>query len=317
MVQNVEKKLLKIPEISKLQFTDELLFRKAFQKESLQYARSWLYVLRAAHCKFGKMGYKFISKELLAVIGYRHNIIYITPIFDKTQGIKLQQLCQKILYTTNRQIIIKKFSQQAYPYVKYSQKDQHITEGLFEDESHPETILKLSKLFTNLEGDINPSAKKFIKQIKRFEKLNMHYEIIDSATLIPQQKIKQFLNKDPEKYASYSALIKYLYQQRKNNRYKLMIFLHNKKIQGLYVSEIFSSTKAGLYCAVTSKDKPGITEWMDYCFLRQMHHKRIHTIYIGGAETKGIKTYCTKLLPSKPKYTVMAIGFNNSTKKQN
>ncbi len=315
MLENTGKKILKIPGISKLQFTDEPLLHKVFQKNPIQYARSWLYILRAAHCKYGRKGYKFINEEFFAIIGYRHDTFYITPILDKTQGIKLQQLCQKILTLTNSQIIIKKFSQRSYPYMKYSEKDQLKTDSLFEDESYPETVLKLPKLFTNLEGDINPLAKGFIKRVKRFEKLNIHYEIIDSVTLIPQQKIKQFLNKDTEKYASYSAIIKYLYQYGENHHYKLMIFLHNQKIQGLYIYEIFSSTKVGLYCAVTSKDKPGITEWMDYYFLRQMHYKKIHTVYIGGAENQGIKNYCTKLLPSKPEYTVMAIYFDNPTKK--
>lgn len=314
MEQKTQKQLSKIPGISKIHFTDESLIRKAFINDFAQYSNSWLYVLRASHCEHGQDGYKFINEDLLAIIGYRNGIFYITPISDKTRGIQLQNLCQQISNITSKKIILKKYSQQSYPFIKYKHDQQPAKYNLFEDDLFPETILNLSRLFITQQGEINPLAKKFIRKVKRFKKLNINYEIINDIKKIPLQKIKSFLKRDPKKYASFAAIIKYLYLHCKDPRYKIMIFLQNNKVQGLYISEIFSLTEAGLYCAVTAKDKPGITEWMDYYFLKNIFIKGIRTVYIGGSDSKGVETYIAKLLPSKPDYSVQAVQYDNSLK---
>src|SRR5579862_3291155 len=108
MQQSTEKKLATIQGISPLTFEDEHILRASFEKKPLQYAHSFLYLLRASHGMHGSIGYKYITKEVKAIIGYRKNIVYITPIGDKTKGLKLKALCDILVQTTGCRILLKK-----------------------------------------------------------------------------------------------------------------------------------------------------------------------------------------------------------------
>ena len=243
--QDTPQKLLTIKEVSSLQFSDEELFRKSFSKDTKQYAHSFLYLLRAAHGESGTLGFKYVSNSLIAVIGYRRNVIYITPVIDKTAGKELQKLCHEIAGLTGCHIYLKKFSQETYPYMKAIFRKQLLDSEL-EDDTCPETILKLPKLFITPEGAINPNASRFKKMVKRFEKFEIQIETIDDVTQVPQPKIESFLKMTVEKYANYWPMVTYLYQHGKDARYKTTVFLNKGTIEGLYIAEAFSQKEAGL-----------------------------------------------------------------------
>jgi GNAT superfamily N-acetyltransferase len=303
--------LLKISGISTLTFEDEQLFRMAFANELLQYAHSWLYVLRAAHVNAGSMGFKFISQNLVAVIGYRHNCIYVTPIFDTTGGVKLQQLCEVVTRQIDLPILIKKMRPAVFDQLSY--RKVNATQLLLEDDSHPEMVLHLNRLFISSDGTLNPTARKLQRRALSFEQLDIDLAIVENITTISFEKIKNFLALDAEKYASYLPIIRYLYTQKPDRyKYRVVIFIGRKsgRIRGLYMTEVLSLTDVGMYGGITTKDVGGITEWMDVYFFRQLFLDGIRTVHLGGAENQGIANYVRKLVPYKPAYLTQTVLFS-------
>lgn len=305
----IEKQLQTIKGISRLTYADEELFRLSFPKDSVQYVRSFLYLLRASHGEDGSLGFKYTSNNLIAVIGFRNKKIYVTPIIDVSLGSQLQELCQKVATITATQVFIKKYSPQAYPHIK-SVKSISSKAKVLEDDAYPETVLNLQRLFSDMNGKVNSSAAKFSKQLRRFNRLGITYEIAERITAENLPKIMTFLKKDPDKYSNYLPVINYLYKYGKKIRYKVMIFLHNDEVEGVYIVEFFSLTDSGLYCAVTAKNRPGITEWMDWYFFKMLYNEGVKNIYFGGSETKGVAYYIKKLNPINPSYFVETVQFD-------
>ncbi|HEU5121939.1 MAG TPA: GNAT family N-acetyltransferase [Candidatus Saccharimonadales bacterium] len=290
--------LLNTPGVSLLTYDDEHLFRATFSNHGSQYAHSWLYILRAAHINDGEMGYKYVSRDLVATIGYRHDHLYITPLLDSSNGVNLQELCDTLSKMTHAPILIKKIlPHQATP----SMTRPEATYPL-EDDTCPETVIHLQKLFTS-DDNVNPQARKLARRAKAFERLGLTFRIHEDIKDIPFEKIDRFLARDPEKRANYLPIIRYLYQQPTNNyKYRVMVFMHRGRVRGLYIGEILSLTELGLYGAITSKDAGGITEWMDIYFFKKLLQGDIKTLYLGGAESEGIAEYIKKLLPYRPSY---------------
>jgi hypothetical protein len=311
----IKNNLFSIQGLSSLTFEDENILRAAFVEDFIQYSKSFLYLLRASHGEDGSIGYKFIDKELKAVIGNRKKTIYITPINDTTHGQRLQQLCDEIFHKTGYRVLIKKFSKKTYPKLTKYIKSIRLTNKL-EDDACPETLIKLSKLFVTPEGTVNRKAKRFFRKVKRFKKIPMHLEmeIINDLSLVSQGKIEDFLKRDPKKYISYHPIIIYLYKHLNDDRYSVTVFLHKGVVQAIYVVEHFSASEAGLYCGVTAKDQPGITEWMDYLVFQNMFFEGIRTVYLGGSENKGINYFVKKLLPESPPYEVKTVEYNYAFK---
>ncbi len=304
----IEKNLLSIDGISRFKFEDDKLLKSLLLKNPVQYARSFLYLLRASHGDRGLLGYKYVNPNLIAIIGYRNNIIYVTVVMDKTQGVVLKQICKEISNRTSCQILLKKFTQEKYPKMNPIQKPK-LSENELEDDSYPETMIDLPTLFIKPEAHINPKASRFIKKVKRFEKFNIEIKILEDLSHIALSRIKKYLMTDYDKYINYLPIITYLYHHRKDDLYKIMIFSDNLKIIGLYIAEILSKDELGLYCAVNLKYKPGSTEWMDWYFFKKMFHDGFKKIYFGGAETAGVDYYIKKLLPSNPDYHVETVEY--------
>lgn len=307
-----KSQLFKIPGITQLQHADEAYFRAIFPKDSLHYSHSWLYVLRASHLADGKLGYKYIAPDLIAIIGYRNGYTYVTPIVDMTKGIKTRQLCQELVTQTGCKIIIKKAPKELYENVsKHDPTDTEV--ALFEDDSNSETLLQLQRLFVSADGEINPSAKRFLRKVLAFTEQGKNIEIVDDIASIPLAQFEMFLRMDhKEKYENYMPLVRYLAEQPREDsryKYKVLVFLLDKKIRGLYITEVLSLSELGFYCGVTSKDEPGLTEWMDAFFLRKVYLEGIKTVYLGGSEKNGIAHFVKKLLPYRPEYSVKAMFF--------
>lgn len=308
MNENTKKESNHIRGVSRLTYKDEQLFRFAFPKDSVQYARSWLYILRASHDDSGQLGYKFVNNDLIAVIGFRKKVIYITPVMDKTHGVMLKILCKNLVEKTGRQILIKKFNAKSLEQFPQNQTKEGL-KNLLEDDFCPETLLQLNKLFISSQGEVNPIAKRFIRKVKKIENSKMYFEIIEDIKLFPQKKTEQFLAKNKEKYVNYLPIINYLYAHKKDSRYKVMLFIRKKQLWGVFIGEIYSLTEMGLYCGVTLKKIPATTEWMDAQFFRKMFYEGIQTVFLGGSERDGIAWYINKLIPYKPSYSVKTIMY--------
>jgi len=302
--------LSQISGVTPLTFADEQLFRTAFSKHRLLYGHSWLYMLRAAHIDNGSMGYKYADHELVAAIGYRHDFIYVTPLFDGTGGVRLRQLCRELFKASGKSILIKKFQHQSFEQLSVQSLDA--SKGLpLEDDTCPETVLHLQKFFVSKDGTVNPIAKKLIRRARAFERLGLEFQIVEDVTKVPLEKIERFLAADPEKHASYLPIVRYLHTQTADRyKYRVMVFLHKGEIRGLYMTEVLSMTELGLYGGITSKDVGGITEWMDIHFFRKAFLEGIQTIHLGGAENEGIAEYISKLLPYRPSYFAQTVLYD-------
>ena len=114
-----------------------------------------------------------------------------------------------------------------------------------------------------------------------------------------------------EKYKSYIQMIREVSSQP-GNTYTTRVYQDEQAtVHGLYVSETLAAGTMGLYCAVSSKRAPGITEWMDYDFFHQLYREGVHTLYLGGSETRGVDSYVKKLLPTEPSYLLQPLYLPN------
>lgn len=310
-----KSQLFKIPGISQLQYSDEAYFRAIFPKDSLHYSYSWLYVLRASHLAGGQLGYKYVAPDFVAIIGYRNGYAYVTPIVDMTKAIKTKQLCQELVDQTSCRVIIKKVPIEQHKSLNAREPAELEETSLFEDDANPETLLQLQRIFVSTDGEINSSAKRFVRKIRAFEERGKEVEVIENIASVPFAQLAHFLRMDKEKYENYIPLLKYLAEQPPedyNYKYRTLVFLLDKKIRGIYIAEVLSLTELGFYCGVTSKDEPGLTEWMDAFFFRKMYLEGVKTVYLGGSEKHSIAHFVKKLLPYKPHYSVKAMFFEPS-----
>jgi hypothetical protein len=70
--------------------------------------------------------------------------------------------------------------------------------------------------------------------------------------------------------------------------------------QGLYIVQRLTDRLGGLYCGLSAKSSPGITEWMDVTVCRWLLQRGFGALLLGGAETPGVRQYIAKLHPRSP-----------------
>ena len=113
-----------------------------------------------------------------------------------------------------------------------------------------------------------------------------------------------------DKYTSYAQMIKDVLVNRKTSRiFNFFVYYKEKEIHGIDIVEFLDSNTVGLYCAVTSKAFPGITEWIDYDFFTRVLDLGVKTVYLGGSETQGVYQYIKKLSPSAPPYKMYSLEY--------
>ena len=293
--------------LSRLSHTDADLFRDTFQRESICYANSWLYLLRSTRNDQGDFGYKFVGEGTLAGIGYRHHSVYIVHPIGAGRFQVMLDLCTRIYESLHCPIILKKIDKALYEQLSATQLFQTHADDvtLFEEEAFPEHILQLELLSSPM-VDRDQRFLSLLKKVRRFEK---------SMKLMPVQDVywedlesnpgfQNLFGPNPDKYNSYKQIIREASSLRASDgKYKVCAYYdEHHTIHGLYVSELLEQGSMGLYCAVSSKSSPGITEWMDYDFFRQLFQEGIHILYLGGSETEGVDAYVKKLLPLAPPY---------------
>jgi L-amino acid N-acyltransferase YncA len=311
-VEQFREAVKAIPHITRLSTKDEPLLRAAMRSASVTYASSWLYILRTAHVGHGEMGYKYVTNDLVAVIGFRHNHLYVTPVYDTTSGIALQHFCERLSDTLPHTILVKKFSDERFGALDYKETPEYVPQ---EDDSYRETTVHLQKLFNQESGRINPIAHKLHRRSEAFKRHGLAFDVVTDIAEVPLLKLEQFLAKDDEKFANYIQILRYLYLAPHDTyRYRTMVFLHDGDVRGLYMCEVLSLSDLGLYGGVTSKDVGGITEWMDIYFFNEMLDVGVQTVHLGGAENGGIAEYVTKLSPYKPAYSTRTVQFDPTRK---
>ena len=303
--------------ISRLSPTDADLFRTTFQNEEICYANSWLYLLRATRNDQGQRGYKFVGDQTVMGMSYRHNTVYLVRPMGAGRFRTTLDLCHEIRSRMQCPIILKKLDQELYEYLCSTQLFQKCADDstLFEEEMFPEHILPLEKLYCADSGLYHQSIP-FMRKVKRFAKsspkLLAETQISDVESNPGFQNLFSF---NPEKYKSYMQIMREIRsQQSEDGKYKVCVYYdEHKTIHGLYISELLKEKNMGLYCAVSSRAFPGITEWMDHDFFQQVFYDNIQYLYLGGSETQGVDAYVKKLFPSTPEYLMrpLSIGYQD------
>jgi hypothetical protein len=315
--------------ISRLVSTDTDLFREAFRKEPTYYCNNWLYILRSTRDDHGNFGYKFVGKDVLIGIGYRNQIVYLVHPMGKDRFAATLALCQNIQHSMRCSIVLKKIDQELYEYLRSSnlfqkQNDASIPGDetflkyprptmLLEEETFPEHMLDLSALYNSVTGSYNQSGP-FIRKVMRFEKSAI--KLLTRRDCVDVENTPGFFTlfaPNSEKYKSYLQMIREVGQYKQgDDRYKVCAYYDEHKIlHGLYISEVFREENMGLYCAVSSRAFPGITEWMDHNFFQQLYQSGIHYLYLGGSETPGVNSYVKKLFPTTPPYLLQSMQIDS------
>lgn len=293
-------------EISPLVPQDAAFFRTVFQREETSYSNSWLYLLRSTRDKQGEMGYKFVGRETVIGVGCRNNAIYLVHPMGSGRFHTTLDLCLTLAHTFQCPIILKKVDQRLYTYLQANPLFQTGLEDIsfLEEEAFSEHILSLEQLYHPRTGIYQQSIP-FMRKVRRFEKSEKKLTAQPALNNIEQNPGFQDLFKShPEKYKSYKQMIQAVQRDEKgNHHYKTCVFYDEQSIvQGLYIGERLGRESMGLYCAVSSRSMPGITEWMDYHFFQQVYADGIPYLYLGGSETIGVDTYIQKLFPVVPTY---------------
>lgn len=301
-------------EISRLSPADANVFRSVFQQEALCYANSWLYVLRAARNDLGGLGYKFVGKDTIMSIGYRNNTLYLIHPVGCGSFDTILDFCHQIRKKVACSIVLKKIDQDLYERLSATKMFQgHISDlTLCEEEAFPENVLLLERLYS---PGVEARSLPLLRKVKRFENGSVH--LLAQKGSISIEKHPGFSNLfgfSPEKYKSYLQIIREVDARRTDgDRYNVCLYVDERAaMHGLYISEWLGAESMGLYCAVSSKSSPGITEWMDYDFFRQLFHAGIRYLYLGGSETQGVDAYIQKLLPVAPPYVMRPLEIYGS-----
>jgi hypothetical protein len=291
-------------EISRLSPTDANVFRNVFQQESLCYANNWLYMLRATRNDLGGLGYKFVGKDTVMGIGYRNNTLYLIHPIGCGSFNTIVDFCQQIRKRVACSIILKKIDRILYERLSSTNLFQGYIGDLTlcEEEAFPENVLLLERLYS---PGIDARSLPLLRKVKRFENGSMHLLAQkDGASIEKHPGFHNLFGHSPEKYRSYLQIIREVDAHRANDgRYTVCLYIdEHAAMHGLYISEWLGAESMGLYCAVSSKSSPGITEWMDYDFFQQLFHNGVRYLYLGGSETQGVDAYIQKLLPVAPPY---------------
>lgn len=303
--------------ISRLAAGDAETFRRAWGQEAACYAHSWLYLLRTTRDDDGEAGYKFVGRETVMGIGYRNHTIYIVHPLGPGRFMETQDLIEELQTCVQGSIILKKLDQELYDTLSSRNPFQPCASGscLFEEEAFPEHILPLSRLY-DAEDGLYQRPIPLIKKVKRFERSGLRLMAqTDISDIESRSGFRHLFGPDPDKYRSYLPIIREVAARGADDGiYTACAYCDEVgTMHGLYIGERLEKQSMGLYCAVSSRTSPGITEWMDYDFFRQIFAAGIDRLYLGGSETAGVHAYVQKLLPIRPSYLQRPLLYNDST----
>ena len=306
------EKLSRLPNVTPINNGDYSLFQEYFNNENTCHANSWLYMLRATRDDRGNPGYKYFGRGVLIGIGLRNDTIYLTRPMGKKRHDVIVDLCRQLDHPT---IILKRLDSDLY----YGLKDTgHFADvrnhNILEDDAYPETIVEVEKIITSDEksGHADKLRKKARGFEQHFNKLFVKTEVTEKDLNPLLSALLRMADNVPDKYTSYAHMMKDLLQNRKTSKeFNFFVYYMGKEIHGIDIVEFLDPDSVGLYCAVTSKAFPGITEWIDYDFFGRIFSMGVKRVYLGGSETQGVYQYIRKLSPSFPSYKMYSLKYSS------
>lgn len=300
---SIAKSIMAIDGVARLCLADEPLVRFAVSGLPLRYKHSWLYCLRCSRDDNGNLGFRYLRDGKLFIIGVRNQHVYITPLTPTDNPHILRHLCRLLSRQTQFRVIVRKAEFDSHEGLPFS---ECVSSSMpLEDDQLPETILDFRKLFTR-SGELTQQAARLRRKVIAFGSRAHQYEVTEDISELKAEDIDRFFSSPSTIYKrqSYQKMIEYL-KTNKDSRYGCMIFRLGGEVHGLYLFERFSITEAGLYCSLTTRNVPGITEWMDYYVFRKLYDSGVQKLLLGGAEKPGVDVYINKLLAYKTPYRTL------------
>lgn len=239
-------------------------------------------------------------------VGFRNNVLHIINPVGNEIADKVLKFCNAIdnpKSHNNIEVVIKKASEQVVEELLatnlFAVASENLPE-LLEDESFPENVLDLEFTFP-FGSEINSRAQNLGKKYRSFEKIGMelhrHDDLHGLGNHILYEGLRSLSRANHNKWLAYKLIIDEV--SKNPGFYKTSVFTHNGKIHGIYIAEPFQNDDAGLYCAITSREYQGMTEWMDVVFfkiyLRQVLKDFTWVVLKQKAFMYTSKSYCPNL----------------------
>jgi hypothetical protein len=252
------------------------------------------------------LGFKFVAAATLMGIAFRNNALYLVHPLGSGRFKTTLDVCNLLQNLSPYPIILKKVDQPLFKYLSSTGQFREPACGweLLEEEAYPEHTLQLATLYSP-EFNQDPRSGSLLKKVRRFEATLTHLSPTTDLSSI-DESLRGFLalfGSKADKFESYLPIIQNAANHGEGaDHYKACAYIDELGIvHGLYIAERLSRAgHMGLYCAVSSRAHPGITEWMDYDFFRQLYESGTHYLHLGGSETAGVHNYVQKLLPLTP-----------------
>lgn len=316
----IEEIAKKHKEITPVTPKDMPLFEKFFKKEPHTYGNSWTYVTQGMYGigPYG-LGYKYYDgKNLSAVCIYpkieqpsTYCFYWIRPMGSQILEI-IEKFAKKVLKTQNIPTCVKKIFEEQFLLLqkkgfKNTSKFPWHSLCPSEDDSLPELIIDLNKLFDDLSNDL--ASKRLRKIFKICSSFSKEYK-----TEFNDLTKKNCLDiwKTTTKFFAYRRKLKDSFMISTEYDFYNMLFHPclvdkriskmikiNGKIAGFYNIEKQQKKYAGLYGVILLRNEyRNITEFVMMKIFSDLHNKGVRYINLGGSEYKGVQDAKLKYHPT-------------------
>ena len=271
--------------------------------KEVSYQDGWLYPLRAARQYHGERGVLLYGSHWSFAVGYRANHFVIVRPRGHGRFSEFLDFCTLLNKTTNLSLVVKGCTPELYSFLRttcfFKTRDEVKNKSIFEDEAYPEKLLNLPTVLTN-------PTKAWLRKIIRFHKTSgISLDCVDLQEYFKDyDQVRDLFSWKKEQCDAYREILKEMLNTSDHHPSFLgKAYIHDHRIQGLYVAERLSEQCWGLYCAVGSRMTPGITEWMDYHFFNLIYKLGCQQLLLGGSENIGVSRYVSKLNPESPSFS--------------
>lgn len=304
--------------ISQLRLSDEDMVHRYYDTQDTRYCTSWLYILRATRLDLGELGYKVMRGNSMLLMGYRNDVCYIVNPHGPDIVDTLQNVCREIKESIGCSIILRKvdehLTKQLLEKNCFEITNSLTNPDLLEDDAYPEHEIMLADLFAP-DLLLHQNARKFARAVSRLDKHLAQKQFIQDSSVVSYNQAVQALTdlagSNSSKFTSYYPMLQAIFANAvPQNRFRLSVYSEGDKVHGIYISSSLEEPETvGLYCALSSRSLPGITEWMDADFLRTAFRNGAKKVLLGGSETQGVHNYVQKLLVKHPKYRIQTLVY--------
>jgi len=315
---------LKEPFCSPIKPDDYKLFRSYFATESTIisncYGNSWLYLTQAAHGEeFGhELGYKYVSSQFLAVIGFFKRPYSSPPSYHfhiiRPMGVwweeSFTQLCRRLWEISGQPVYIKKLSSEQYahflqkPHFHGVEKYPWHPLAPAEDDTYPEVLVDIKQTLEDLVGggkhELKTKYKRFLDRFKmslqdhdyNFLLASQARQIVES--FFEYEKHSQTHLSSANDY--YNMLMEFGWQEQFRNDFWKGVISINSIPAAFYAAErLGSGTGTGLYANLTLyREYPYISEYLLLHLMEKLDNQNISVLNLGGSETAGLHSFKSK-----------------------